>query len=131
MKFRAVINETAKMRDLLNIVSTLAKLDDKFIVVVRPQSLSFLLQSEQIASRPIYWFDINSEVFFQEYSMLGVGTEGAENKIYFEVSAANMYTALTNLKNCVTLVKIKLINNNFPCLSISLSINSLESDEMG
>lgn len=131
MKFRSVINETAKMKELLNIVSTLSKLDEKFIVIVRPQSLTFLLPSDHIESRPIYWFDINSQEFFQEYSMQGVGTEGSDNKIYFEVSANNMYTALTHLKNAVTLVKIKLINNSFPCLSINLSINSLESDEIG
>ena len=90
MKFRAVISETNKMRELLNIVSTLAKLNEKFIVIVRPQSLTFFLPSNHnFESKPIYWFDINSAVFFQEYSMLGVGTDGSDNKIYFEVSAAN------------------------------------------
>lgn len=90
-----------------------------------------LLISPENSTKPVVWFDINPETYFDTYTMLGVSPESEEeNKIYYEFSAINMCTALASLKYRTHYCEIKLTKKDFPCLSVNMKILSMDTDKL-
>uniref|UniRef100_A0A182N399 Checkpoint protein n=1 Tax=Anopheles dirus TaxID=7168 RepID=A0A182N399_9DIPT len=121
MKFRAVMNDGINIKELLNVISTFARMQKSLIINVQPTKL--ILQIETEASDGQYlWCEIDAtrqEGFFSEYIMDGIDSE--HNQIYMVCQATSFLRALSYVRNnAVDYVKLKLIKTHMPCLAVEM-----------
>lgn len=126
MKFRAVINQPAAMRELHGIIAMLAKIHKEATLVLEPTQIHFVLAENVVQGTPWLWSDIDTGDFFAEYTMHGVDRL-LHDRIVMSVNTVKLAGALAQLhqrSQQVRFVKLKLTNRQFPCLTIELEVPS-------
>ncbi|KAM4815120.1 LOW QUALITY PROTEIN: checkpoint protein HUS1-like [Thomomys bottae] len=123
MKFRAKIVDEACLNHFTRVTNMIAKLAKICTLRIRPAKLNFIL-SDKIASGGVRMWCEEQENFFSEFQMEGVSADN--NEIYLELTSENLSRALRTVQNARTL-KIKLTNKYFPCLTVSVELQSVSS----
>lgn len=126
MKFRAVLNQPAAMRDLHGIISMLAKINKETTLILEATSLTFVVAENLVQGTPWLWSDIQcgGGGFFAEYTMQGVD-QLLHNKIVMSMNTVKLASAVAALsRSQARYVKLKLTNRQFPCLTIELEVPS-------
>lgn len=127
MKFRAVINDNAAMKEFLNIILTLSKLDKSITLNIHPEKLVLFICCADSDSTPVFWCNIKANEYFSEYAMGGVDSD--HNEIYLAFNAQYMVSALNYTRNTLNHVKIKLTKKQHPCLTIEVDKPSTTSSD--
>ncbi|XP_045455011.1 checkpoint protein HUS1 [Melitaea cinxia] len=127
MKFRAVMIDTAPMREFSNIVTTISKLSKECVLRLSDSKLYFIVSEDNSGpTPPVLWCEIPQDVFFSEYQMIGIDDEHRD--IYLGVVSANLARSLTTLKSAKCL-KIKLTKKQCPCLTLDIDMPSSTSTQ--
>uniref|UniRef100_A0A182PGH7 Checkpoint protein n=1 Tax=Anopheles epiroticus TaxID=199890 RepID=A0A182PGH7_9DIPT len=122
MKFRAVLNDSINIKELLNVISTFSRIQKNLIINVQPSKLILQIESEAYDGQYL-WCEIDTTLrdgFFSEYLMDGIDSE--HNQIYMTCLATSFLRALSFVRNnTVEYVKLKLIKTHMPCLAVEMS----------
>ncbi|EDW34372.1 GL22219 [Drosophila persimilis] len=129
MKFRALMQDPLYMRELQNIIATLAKLAKDCIMILGAQQMHFIVNEDQSStSSPLVWVSIAARDYFPEYKMEAARAD--QEYIVLTMSSANLGRALSVLRGGgVNSCKLKLQRIQFPCISVIASVLSTSSTE--
>ncbi|XP_055628127.1 checkpoint protein HUS1 [Toxorhynchites rutilus septentrionalis] len=122
MKFRAIITNYVNMRELIDILTTFARINKFLVINIQPKK--FIIQTEtEVESGQCLWCEIDAtsrEGFFSDYVMDGV--DQSHNQIFLTVTAISLVQALSYIRgNAVEYLKIKLAKATIACLAIEIS----------
>lgn len=121
MKFRAVITDTAAMRDFMNISLSLSKFSKECVMRISTRKVYFIISEEESGPRrPLVWCELPVNFYFKEYNVVGVNDQ--YNEIYLEFSTALLARSLSVLKQTVKSFKIKLTHKQSPCLTLDMDL---------
>ncbi|XP_056642687.1 checkpoint protein HUS1 [Diorhabda sublineata] len=121
MKFRAVITDTAAMRDFMNTSLILSKFSKECVMRISTRKVYFIISEEESGPRrPLVWCELPVNFYFEEYSVTGVNEQ--YNEIYLEFSTALLARSLSVLKQTVKSFKIKLTHKQSPCLTLDMDM---------
>lgn len=131
MKFRALINDPAYMREFHSIITTLSKMSKEVVFIMKPNAISLIVNENSVQGIPWVWADIDKNEYFPEYQMEGVDVL-SNNQIFLSFNSIKFSNALMVLsKGSARYVKIKLTNKQFPCLTIELETIAANSGQLG
>ena len=128
MKFRAVVHNQQYMKEIQNIILTFAKISKEVVCILDTDRVTFSVCESQVQKIPKVWSVIEKKSgYFSEYSMEGYNKE-THNKIFLTFNPVKMASALSTLnRSSVRYIKIKLTDNQFPCLSVHVEVISINS----
>ncbi|XP_013147852.1 PREDICTED: checkpoint protein HUS1 [Papilio polytes] len=127
MKFRAVMVDSAPMREFSNIVTTISKLSKECVLRLSSEKIYFIVNDDSSGpAPPVLWCEIPQMMFFSEYQLTGVDDE--HNDIYLGFSSVNLSRPLVTLKSAKSL-KMKLTKKQCPCLTLEIESPSSTSQQ--
>ncbi|KAF2903005.1 hypothetical protein ILUMI_03174 [Ignelater luminosus] len=128
MKFRAVMVDTAAMRDFMNTVNSLSKLAKECVIRIVERRVYFIISNEDAGPRkPFVWCELPVNFYFKQYNLTGVNEE--HNEIYLAFATGMLARSLSALKQNARSLKIKLTNKQMPCLTLEIELASSEGIE--
>ncbi|KAG5894524.1 hypothetical protein JTB14_026813 [Gonioctena quinquepunctata] len=121
MKFRALIIDSAAMKDFMNITLSLSKFSKECVMRMTTRRVYFIISEEDSGPRrPLVWCELPVNFYFKEYNVVGVNEE--YNEIFLEFSTVLLARSLSILKQTVKSFKIKLTNKETPCLTTEMEL---------
>ncbi|XP_053688689.1 checkpoint protein HUS1 [Sabethes cyaneus] len=120
MKFRAIMTDKVHIRELLNIVTTLSRINRNIIINVQPSKLVLQIETDAETGQCL-WGEIDAaerEGFFSEYVMDGIDDQ--YNQIYLTVGATNLVRALS-WHHSIDYLKLKLEKTDMVYLAVELT----------
>jgi hypothetical protein len=90
MKFRAIINESAHMREFSSIVSTLSRMENTLYINIQKDKMILFINCEDFFETPIFWCEIKAQNYFAEYTMQGVNRNDENEEIYLKFAGEKM-----------------------------------------
>lgn len=118
MKFRAVISDSACLKQFVYVVNAVAKLTKVCTVRITASSIYFIvIESTSLNSTPGLWCELKQHEFFSEFKMEGVNKE--YDQIYFEVRTDTLARALSVLRGMhSSALRLWLAQRQSACLSM-------------
>lgn len=128
MKFRAAIAEESSMSDFANIIFTLSKTFKEIAFTIESDKIIISGCDNTINGIPWAWTEIQKETLFSEYHMEGI--DPVEHPfIVMSMNPIKMANALISLRNSPKSFKMKLVNKQFPCLSVNIESSRPEMNK--
>ncbi|XP_055531533.1 checkpoint protein HUS1 [Wyeomyia smithii] len=130
MKFRAIVTDNVHIRELLNIVTTLSRINRNIIINVQPSKVVLQIEAD-VETGQCLWCEIDAAdrgAFFSEYVMDGIDEQ--HNQFYLTVVAANLVRALS-WNHSIDYLKLKLEKTELVYLAVEMTgVSHNEEDFM-
>lgn len=134
MKFRAVCKDATHMRELVYIVTAISRISRDAACILQHNRIIFIVSENVANGIPLTWADIGTGDYFPEYQMEGISSTavntsskqlqpkgGNDNQIVLTINVAKLVLAMSALSRFQSpYLKLKLTDDQFPCLSVSM-----------